>query len=45
MSIYDCCIYFDDDLVLDLRLNILDKYVDTFVIVEGKKIIKEMKKI
>ena len=37
MSIYDCCIYFDDDLVLDLRLNILDKYVDTFVIVEGKK--------
>ena len=37
MSIYDCFIYFDDDLVLDLRLNILDKYVDTFVIVEGKK--------
>ena len=37
MSIYDCCIYFDDDLVLDLRLNILNKYVDYFVIVEGNK--------
>jgi beta-1,4-mannosyl-glycoprotein beta-1,4-N-acetylglucosaminyltransferase len=37
MSIYDCFIYFDDDLVLDLRFNILDKYVDTFVVVEGKK--------
>ena len=37
MSIYDCCIYFDDDLVLELRLNILNKYVDYFVIVEGKK--------
>ena len=37
MSIYDCCIYFDDDLVLDIRLNILNKYVDYFVIVEGKK--------
>ena len=35
MSTYDCCIYFDDDLVLDLRLNILDKCVDYFVVVEG----------
>jgi len=29
--------YFDEDIVLDLRLNILNKYVDHFVIVEGKK--------
>ena len=42
MSIYDCCIYSDDDLVLDLRLNILNNYVDYFVIVEGKKITKEI---
>ena len=28
--------YFDENLVLDLRLNLLDKYVDYFVIVESK---------
>tara|TARA_Y100000816_G_scaffold290396_1_gene278984 strand:+ start:5031 stop:5900 length:870 start_codon:yes stop_codon:yes gene_type:complete len=27
--------FFDEDLILDLRLNILDKYVDYFVIVES----------
>tara|TARA_B100000575_G_C23047130_1_gene602736 strand:+ start:42 stop:908 length:867 start_codon:yes stop_codon:yes gene_type:complete len=27
--------YFDEDMVLDLRLNILDKYVDYFVIIES----------
>tara|TARA_A100001015_G_scaffold221359_1_gene249106 strand:+ start:4698 stop:5567 length:870 start_codon:yes stop_codon:yes gene_type:complete len=27
--------YFDEEIVLDLRLNILDKYVDFFVIVES----------
>ena len=26
--------YFDEDLVLELRLNLLDKYVDYFVVVE-----------
>ncbi len=35
--IYDCFSYWDEDLLLDLRLNILDKYVDFFVIVEGDK--------
>ena len=33
MKIYDCFMYFDEDLILDLRLNILDKFVDYFVIV------------
>ena len=28
--------YFDEDLVLDLRLNLLDDRVDYFVIVESK---------
>ena len=28
--------YFDEEVVLDLRLNILNKYVDYFVIVESK---------
>ncbi len=27
--------YFDEEVVLDLRLNVLDKYVDYFVIVES----------
>ena len=35
--IYDCFSYWDEDLLLDLRLNILDEYVDFFVIVEGNK--------
>jgi len=35
MKIYDCFMYFDEDLILDLRLNILDKFVDYFVIVES----------
>ncbi len=35
--IYDCFSYWDEDLLLELRLNILDKIVDHFVIVEGDK--------
>ena len=35
MKIFDCFMYFDEEIVLDLRLNILDKYVDYFVIVES----------
>ena len=36
MKIIDCFIYNNEDLILDLRLNSLDKYVDSFVIVEAK---------
>ena len=36
MKIFDCFMYFDEDLVLDLRLNLLDDRVDYFVIVESK---------
>ena len=36
MKIFDCFMYFDEQTVLDLRLNILDKYVDYFVIVESR---------
>ena len=35
MNIYDCFMYFDEDLLLDLRLNVLDKYVKKFVITEA----------
>ena len=36
MKLIDCFMYFDEDVVLDLRLNILNKFVDKFVIVESK---------
>ena len=35
--IYDCFSYWDEDLLLDLRLNILNDHVDYFVIIEGNK--------
>jgi len=35
MKIFDCFMYFDEEVVVDLRLNILDQYVDYFVIVES----------
>jgi beta-1,4-mannosyl-glycoprotein beta-1,4-N-acetylglucosaminyltransferase len=36
MKIFDCFMFYDEELLLDIRLNILDKYVDFFVIVESK---------
>ena len=35
MKIFDCFQFFDENMMLDLRLNILNKYVDKFVIVEN----------
>lgn len=35
MKIFDCFQFFDEDMMLDLRLNILNDYVDKFVIVEN----------
>ena len=35
MKIYDCFMYFDEEVVLDLRLNTLNEFVDYFVIVES----------
>ena len=36
MKIYDCFMYFDEEIVLDVRLNTLSEFVDYFVIVESK---------
>ena len=36
MKVFDCFMYFDEDLVLDLRFNYLNKFVDHFVVVESK---------
>ncbi len=35
MQIYDCFMYFDEEIVLETRLNYLDQYVDYFVIIES----------
>ena len=36
MKIYDCFMYFNEDLLTDLRLNILDNYVTKFIITEAE---------
>jgi len=35
MKIFDCFMFFDEEMLLDLRLNIMDKYVDKFIITEA----------
>ncbi len=37
MKLVDCFMYFDEDLVLDIRLNTLSNEVDKFVIAEATK--------
>lgn len=36
MQIFDCFMYYNEDVVLELRLNYLNPFVDFFVIVESK---------
>ena len=36
MNILDCVTYFDEEVILDLRLNILYDHVSKFVITEGE---------
>ena len=35
MKIYDCFMFSDENLLLDLRLNSLNEFVDKFIIVEA----------
>ncbi len=35
MKVFDCFMYHNEDTILDLRLNFLNKFVDYFVIVES----------
>ena len=35
MKIYDCFQFFDEEMLLDLRLNIMNQFVDKFVITEA----------
>ena len=36
MKFFDCFMYHDEDLILDIRLNTLDNYINKFVIIESK---------
>ena len=44
MKIFDCFMYFDEEQVLDLRLNVLNDFVDYFVIVESTQNHKGVKR-
>ncbi len=44
MKIIDSFMYFDEDIILDIRLNILNKYVSKFIICESKFNHKGLKK-
>ena len=35
MAIFDCFQFFNEEHIVDLRFNILNEFVDTFVIVES----------
>ena len=36
MKIFDCTLFYDEDMILEIRLNMLNNYVDKFVISESK---------
>ena len=36
MNFYDCFTYNNEELVLDIRLNYLNKFVKKFIIVESR---------
>ena len=35
MKIFDCFMFYDEEMILDIRLNYLNNYVDKFIIVES----------
>ena len=35
MKIFDCFMFYDEEMILDFRLNYLSDYVDKFVVVES----------
>ena len=36
MKIIDCITYFNEPMLFDLRLNILEKFVDEFLVCEAR---------
>ena len=35
MKIFDCFMFYDEEMILDFRLNYLNEYVDKFIVVES----------
>ena len=44
MKIFDCFMFYDEELLLDIRMNILDEFVDFFVISESKNYHNDLKR-
>ena len=44
MKIIDCFMYFDEDMILDVRLNTLSEYISHFVILKHHLIIMAQKR-
>ena len=36
MKIFDCTTFYNENLMLEVRFNILNKYVDKFIVTEAK---------
>ena len=36
MKIFDCVTFFEENRLMELRFNILNNYVDHFIVCEGK---------
>ena len=36
MKIFDCITYYNEPMLFDLRVNVLDKYVDKFIVIEAR---------
>jgi beta-1,4-mannosyl-glycoprotein beta-1,4-N-acetylglucosaminyltransferase len=45
MKIIDCITYFDEPILFDVRTNILNKYVDIFLVIEALHTHSGQKKI
>ena len=36
MKVFDCTAYFDEELLMDIRFNILNNHVSKFIVVESR---------
>ena len=36
MRVFDCTTFFEENLMMELRFNVLNEYVEKFIVVESK---------